>query len=93
MAKLIYFDFRCTSCGLKFDDLVPSDTESIPCTDCGEDATRCISVVRFDPKMGLDPDFATFGADWEKKNRQKTQQDKKFYEEHGTDKKHHSYGS
>ncbi|MHC4649207.1 MAG: hypothetical protein ACYTBJ_27465 [Planctomycetota bacterium] len=43
--------------------------------------------------MGLDPDFSTFGDKWAKKNKQKVEQDKKFYKDHGADKKHHSYGS
>jgi hypothetical protein len=43
--------------------------------------------------MGTDPDFKSFGDKWVKTRRQKTEQDRKFYKEHGADKLHHSYGS
>lgn len=93
MSKLIFFDFRCTACDHKFDDLVKPDVFELPCPECDAIANRTISTPRFDPAMGLDPDFSTFGDKWVKTNKQKTKQDKEFYERHGVDKKHHSYGS
>lgn len=93
MAKAILYDWRCLSCDTKYDALVKSDVFNHPCPECGGDSKRLISTPHFDPKMGLDPDFGTFGDKWAKKNKQKVEQDKKFHKDHGVDKKHHSYGS
>lgn len=87
MSKLMYFDFRCTDCGLKFDDLVNQEDTRIPCESCGEPAIRVMSTPNLSNKMESRHNI------WVKQNRQKIEQDKKFYKDHGADKKHHSYGS
>lgn len=93
MSKLILYDWRCQSCNTKFEAFAKMAVLNHACPECGADSKRLISAPHFDPKMGLDPDFSTFGDKWAKKNKQKTEQDKKFHEAHGADKKHHSYGS
>ena len=87
------YEWRCLSCELKYSTLAKSDVKVGTCPECGADSKRLISAPNFDPKMGLDPDFKKASAEWERKNKQKVAQDKKFYKEHGADKKHHSYGS
>lgn len=92
MSKLILFDFRCTVCDDKFDALVNSCMLSTQCPKCHGHSKRLISAPRIAIK-GTDPDFPKAYADWERQLKQKQKQDKKFYKEHGADKKHHSYGS
>lgn len=92
MSKLILFDFRCTDCESKFDALVSTATKSMQCPVCHGHAKRLISAPRIAIK-GTDPSFPKAYADWERKNKTKLKQDKKFYKEHGADKLHHSYGS
>ena len=91
MSKLLFFGFRCC-CGNVFDDLVKPDVHSAPCPECGKDGKRLVST----PTIGLsgtDPDFPGAYDKWEKTQKQMKAQDKKFYDDHGTDKMHHSYGS
>ena len=86
MSKLILFDFRCKLCGYRFEDLVKSDTFSLPCPECGGDGTRLISAPRLDPRMGLDPEGnPTMGDKWAKTREQRARIEKKHYKEHGTD--------
>ncbi len=93
MSKLILYDWRCQSCNTKFEALEKMVTLERECPECGNVAKRLISAPRLDPKMGLDPSNTTAADRWARVNKQKTEQDKKFYEDHGVDKKHHSYGS
>jgi len=86
------FDFRCPGCGV-FEGFVKPDVRETPCPNCSTASTRLISAPRLDPKMGLDPDNPTAYDRWERVNKQKVAQDRAFYKEHGSDKKHHSYGS
>ena len=87
------YEWRCRSCNLKFDELAKSDVLVTPCPDCGAESKRLISMGRLDPKMGLDPSMPSAYDKWERVNKQKVEKDKKFYKDHGVDKKHHSYGS
>lgn len=65
------YDYKC-SCGNKFAAINTVEyRELAPCPACGEAAKHTISPVNFDPKMGLDPDFATFSDKWAKKQRRK----------------------
>jgi len=85
MAKLIFFDFRCTVCEHKFADLVKSSVHSIPCPNCSEESKRLISTPRLDPRMGLDPEGnPSMGDKWAKIRKQRAQIEKKHYQEHGT---------
>ncbi len=59
---------------------------------CGGTTKRLISAPTL-AIPGTDPDFPGEYEKWEKKRRAKAAEDKKFYDNHGTDKKHHSYGS
>lgn len=93
MSKFILYDWRCTECNTKFDALAKMDDLTIECPQCGADSKRLISAPTFNLGDGKDPDFPTAYDAWEKKNKQKVKQDKKFYDDHGVDKKHHSYGS
>lgn len=85
--KLILFDFRCKTCNLKFEGLVKQEVRVHPCPDCDSEAKRLISTPKLDPKLESRHNI------WVRQNAQKIRQDKKFYENHGVDKKHHSYGS
>lgn len=86
MSKLLMFDFRCTSCEHKFDDLVKSDIHSIPCVKCGSEAKRLIATPRFDPRMGLDPEGnPSAGAKWAKIRKDRAKQEREHFKEHGTD--------
>lgn len=93
MSKLIMYEWRCLSCETKFDHLAKQEVRKTECPECGAEAKRLISTPRFDLGGGKDPDFPTAYDAWEKQNKEKTAQDKKFFEDHGADKKHHSYGS
>ena len=84
MSKYMFFDFRCTSCGIKFEGFVKPDVLETPC-DCGGTATRTISAPRIDPRMGIDPDFKTMADKWSKLRQQRAKSDKAHYERHGTD--------
>lgn len=85
MAKLILFEFRCTSCEHKFDDLVKSDVQQTPCPNCSGTGERLVSAPRLDPKMGVDAEGnPTMGDKWAKIRRQQAQIEKKHYKEHGT---------
>jgi putative FmdB family regulatory protein len=85
MSKLILYDFRCTACGLKFDDMVKSDVFETPCISCGSQSKRLVSCPRLDPRMGLDPDFPTAYDAWAKSKTIKAKTDRAHYKEHGTD--------
>ena len=85
--KYITFDFRCTTCDLKFEQMVKQGIKQLPCPACGSDAKRLISTPTLNPRMESRHNI------WVKQNRQKINQDKKFYKDHGEDKKHHSCGS
>ena len=65
------YDYRC-DCGNVFTAMNKVDErETAVCPDCNKPAKHIISPVNFDPKMGLDPDFATFSDKWAKKQRSK----------------------
>lgn len=85
MSKFMLFEFRCPSCNKKFDAMVKPDIREAPCTNCGTTGKRVISTPRLDPRMGLDPDFATMGDKWARIREQRAKIEKKHYKEHGTD--------
>lgn len=89
--KFMFFDFRCTSCDTVREHFVQSDAD-VACSECGEECKRLISAPRI-ALSGKDPDFPRAWAKWEKTRRQKATIDEKFHADHGTHKKHHSYGS
>jgi len=84
MAKFMFFDFRCQTCQQVFEDFVKPDVNP-PCPKCEGPSKRLVSAGQ-DPIM-IDSDR------WVKMTKQKSTQDKKFFDNHGVDKKHHSYGS
>jgi putative FmdB family regulatory protein len=91
MSKFMYFDFRCLTCEHRFEDFVKPDVNP-PCPECQSATDRLISTPRIE-LGGMDADFPSAYDKWEKTNKQKTAIDRKFFKEHGEDKKHHSYGS
>jgi putative FmdB family regulatory protein len=91
MSKFMYFDFRCTECNHRFEDFVKPDVLP-PCPECSGTTKRCISAPTIQ-LSGTDPGFPGEYEKWEKKRRAKASEDKKFYDNHGTDKLHHSVGS
>ena len=92
MSKFTLYDFRCPQCGLKFEGFVKPDVRIAPCPKCDVPAARLISAPTL-KIPGNDPAFPGEYDKWEKKRRKKAAEDKKFYDNHGVDKKHHSYGS
>ncbi len=92
MSKFMFFDFRCEDCDKVIEEFVKPDVHVTECPDCKGKTARLISAVRFQ-NDGKDPSLPGAYDKWQKVNAQKTAQDKAFYERHGVDKKHHSYGS
>ncbi len=85
MSKLMYFDFRCQGCGKVTEAFVKPDVLTQSCPNCGNIMKRMISC----PTIGLsgtDPDFPTAYDKWERVQKQKVANDKKFHENHGEDK-------
>ena len=91
LSKFMYFDFRCNDCSHTFEDLVKPDVNP-SCPKCEGETKRLISAPTIS-LPGTDPGFPGEYEKWEKKRRKKAAEDKKFYDNHGADKKHHSYGS
>jgi putative FmdB family regulatory protein len=91
MAKFIFYDFRCFDCDHCFEDFVKPDVNP-PCPECFGSTKRLISAPTI-ALSGTDPDFPGEYEKWERKRKAKAAEDKKFYDNHGVDKKHHSYGS
>ena len=61
------YQYECSNCEERFEALRPmSERKSAPCRQCSQAGTQVITTVSFDPKMGLDPDFATFYSKWGK---------------------------
>lgn len=87
----MFFDFRCLMCDHIFEDFVKPDAKP-SCPRCSNETKRLISAPRIS-LPGTDPDFPGAYAKWEKTRRNKAAVDAKFYDRHGVDKKHHSYGS
>jgi putative FmdB family regulatory protein len=85
MSKLLLFEFRCTQCSTKHDELVHSDVFSAECPRCGGESMRIVSTPRIDPRLGVDPDFCTMSDKWARKheNTRKLQEQKE--REHGPD--------
>ena len=88
MSKHIYHTFRCDDdeCGRKFEDLVPPTMTLTLCTFCGSPSHRILSAPGFNLGGGLDPDFPTAYDKWEKRQKQKRENEKKLYDRHGVDK-------
>jgi putative FmdB family regulatory protein len=86
VSKFMFFDFQCKSCNHTFEDFVKPDVIP-PCPECQGETVRLVAAPTLDPRMESRHNL------WVKQNRQKVQQDRKFYKDHGVDKKHHSYGS
>ena len=92
MSKFTLYDWRCTRCKLKFEKLDKPDVFETPCPDCQAPAKRLISAPTIS-LSGTDPDFPGEYEKWERKRAKKAKEDKKFHDNHGVDKLHHSYGS
>lgn len=83
MSKLIYFDFRCEA-GHKFTLLVRPNVQQTVC-DCLEPAHRILSAATINCGGGTDPDFPTAYSKWEKSQRGKRADEKKWFDNHGED--------
>ena len=88
MSKHIYHTFRCEklSCGVKFEELVSPLVTLMYCTTCSSAAHRIMSAPGFNLGRGIDPDFPTAYDKWEKRQKQKRENEKKLYDRHGVDK-------
>jgi putative FmdB family regulatory protein len=85
MSKFMYFDFRCESCGNRTEAFVKPDVRTMSCPNCGGSAKRLISKATIS-LSGTDPAFGTAYDKWERVQKQKVANDKKFYADHGEDK-------
>lgn len=91
MSKYMVWDFRCLDCNQVAEHYAKPD-QAVSCPQCNGKTKRLISAPRIEI-TGKDPDFGTAYDKWERINKQKTAQDKAFYDRHGVNKMHHSYGS
>ena len=92
MSKFMFFNFRCIRCDYVTEEFVKPDIQYMSCPNCNSLTKRLISAPRI-ALPGTDSGFPGEYEKWEKKRRKKAAEDKKFYDNHGVDKKHHSYGS
>lgn len=70
------YDFKCTECENKFEDMVPSTVTEVNCTACGSVAKRLLSCPRI-ALDGTDPAFPSAWDKWEKSRKQKMAQERK----------------
>lgn len=80
------FDYECLNpkCGQIEEKLVTTDElDNQKCSVCGSDATKLIAAPRLDYRMGVDPDFATFGDRWARIQNQRAKQIADKKREHG----------
>lgn len=87
------YEWRCKDCSNRYDALAKMDEMNHACPQCGADSKRLISPGKRPFGNGRDPDLPTDYDRWQKQSEQKRAVDKKFHDNHGSDKKHHSYGS
>lgn len=74
MSKLIYFDFECPD-GHTFEDLVDPEVREVTCK-CGKQGVRQLTAVRIDWRvMGVDSDFPTAAAKWDRMQKEKARID------------------
>lgn len=83
--KLMMFEFECDTggCGTRFDELIKSDTHSLPCPHCGGPARRLVSTPRFDPRMGLDPGFPDAYEKWGRMRKQRAKEEREYADRNG----------
>lgn len=75
------YDFCCEpdsgGCGVIFEDLVYDFDKTCLCPNCGKQAVKMLSAPNiWWRKMGVDTDFPTSAAKWEKMQRRKNRTDK-----------------
>ena len=68
--KLILYEWRCRSCDTKFDEMTYSDVRTCECPECGGEADRLLSAGHIDPRLGIDPAFATMRDKWARTQEQ-----------------------
>lgn len=78
------FDFECGRCSKVFEDLVKPDQHTTECPWCGDpSARRLITGTRIDPRLGLDPAFATVGDRWARIREQRRRIEEAKARDHG----------
>lgn len=72
------YDFECKNCGIWFEDLVYEFEIEAKCPNCGNThAAKQISAPNiWWRRMGIDTDFPTAAAKWEKMQWSKSRTDK-----------------
>ena len=64
------YQYKCAECGEEHEALNNMEERALnQCPYCNCMAEQVITAVRFDPRMGVDPDFPTAAAAWDKKHR------------------------
>lgn len=73
----MFYDFKCTSCGIVQDERVYSFEKEIPCKNCGQVAERLLAAPGiWWRKMGVSKDFPSSAAKWDRMQEQKARVDK-----------------
>lgn len=72
------YDFNCSpGCGIWFEELVYEFETEYKCPNCGKNAAKQISAPRIGwRQMGVDTDFPTAAAKWDKMQWSKSKTDK-----------------
>lgn len=79
-----FFDYECVSCGHIEEKFVhTSELDEQKCSVCGSNATKLPAAPRLDYRMGVDPDFSTFGDRWAKIQNERAKQIAKKKRERG----------
>jgi hypothetical protein len=74
----IVFDYLCEACDLVEERVTRRDeVEHQICQTCGGSLIKLPAAPKLDWKMGVDPDFATFGDRWARIQKQKAEKAKK----------------
>lgn len=68
------FDFECTACDHRFEQLTQATAQLAPCGHCGNDAKRVVSATRF-VLDGCSGDYPTAYDAWNRKRKEKQQQE------------------
>lgn len=86
MGKLIFLEFRCSSCSTVFAELVRPDVYEHLCPDCRNTAHRIVSAARIDPLAFVHGPNASEPAidKWNKVRKQKMDIEKQKLRDHGT---------
>jgi putative FmdB family regulatory protein len=85
MSKVMPFDWRCQSCGHKFEQWCRADKREMECPLCASASKRLVSAARFPLSQGVDPSLPTLADKWSRMHEQGRKVDEARSKEHGND--------